>query len=91
MNFFCTEKHANEWFGNVASNKKDMYVLDIEKANMVAKAIFGKERVYLEIKSGIQCLLPGAVLGTLGILRSSLQVRQIKRYLKPILQTNNND
>ena len=43
MNFFCTEKHANEWLGNVAGNKKDMYVLDIEKANMVAKAIFGKE------------------------------------------------
>ena len=43
MNFFCTEKHADEWLGNVSVNKKDMYVLDIEEANLVAKAIFGKE------------------------------------------------
>jgi len=42
MNFFCTKEHINEWLGKVPLNKNDIHVLNIEKANMVAKAIFGK-------------------------------------------------
>jgi len=42
MNFFCTEKHVNEWLKESNLNKDDIHVLDITSAIIVAKAIFGK-------------------------------------------------
>jgi len=42
MNFFCTKKHLDEWLDEASLNKDDIHVLNIEKANMVAKAIFEK-------------------------------------------------
>jgi len=42
MNFFCTKKHVDDRLGFTYRKNKDIYVLNIENANMVAKAIFGK-------------------------------------------------
>jgi len=42
MNFFFTKKHVDEWLDHTPHKNNDIYVLDIENANMMAKAIFGK-------------------------------------------------
>ena len=42
MNFFCTRKHAKEWLIDILFDKNDIHILDMERANSMAKTIFGK-------------------------------------------------
>jgi len=42
MNFFCTEKHVEEWLSKKELSKSTFYSLNIADALVVAKRIFKK-------------------------------------------------
>jgi len=41
MNFFCTEKHLEEWLKGTNLTQSNIYSLRIEDAGVVGRSIFG--------------------------------------------------